>query len=400
MPRMRSHTWGARVAWGALLLTALSRATNTFAQSVPELDSERFSPATGPDSYFGVEATRTPGPGSYVLQLTTSYEGSALELPAGTRSDLTGVRLRLATWLSGEVGIGGRLALGAALPAYPYQSVRWNAGTAGSPSNDQSFDLGDGRVRAQYRVLGESSSRPDAPKDGPGVAFAATAVLPTHTGNVFAGESSVRTELALLADFQLLGAGAALNLGWRHRFEGVVIDRVAPGASVHDPLKFHDELSFGAALKLPLPPAPKIVTMVETRGATDFRSAQATSIELDLGARVLLGSFSLSFGAGLGFAGGLGTPDGRLLLGLSFSPLDADSDGDGIDDAKDQCPFLAEDPDGFQDNDGCPDPDNDNDLIPDIDDLCPNVAAEEGQDENEDGCTDVDQKGTKTKAQP
>jgi hypothetical protein len=70
-------------------------------------------------------------------------------------------------------------------------------------------------------------------------------------------------------------------------------------------------------------------------------------------------------------------------------PPRADSDHDGVDDSDDQCGFLAEDSDGFQDDDGCPDPDNDNDLVPDLDDKCPNQPAEEGRDDNEDGCTDA-----------
>ncbi|HSP54965.1 MAG TPA: hypothetical protein VLS25_05200, partial [Dehalococcoidia bacterium] len=41
----------------------------------------------------------------------------------------------------------------------------------------------------------------------------------------------------------------------------------------------------------------------------------------------------------------------------------ANSDGDGIPDVGDPCPTAAEDYDGFQDSDGCPDPDNDNDGI-------------------------------------
>src|SRR6185369_1324974 len=37
-----------------------------------------------------------------------------------------------------------------------------------------------------------------------------------------------------------------------------------------------------------------------------------------------------------------------------------------------------EDPDGFQDADGCPDPDNDGDGVPDIDDQCPNTPGQPG----------------------
>jgi outer membrane protein OmpA-like peptidoglycan-associated protein len=68
---------------------------------------------------------------------------------------------------------------------------------------------------------------------------------------------------------------------------------------------------------------------------------------------------------------------------------DPDNDADGIPDAQDKCPMQAEDKDGFQDEDGCPDPDNDNDGILDAQDKCPNEA---GPAENE-GCPDKDTDG-------
>jgi OmpA-OmpF porin, OOP family len=52
-----------------------------------------------------------------------------------------------------------------------------------------------------------------------------------------------------------------------------------------------------------------------------------------------------------------------------------DRDGDGIPDDVDQCPDQKEDLDGFQDEDGCPDPDNDGDGILDTADRCPNMAG-------------------------
>jgi outer membrane protein OmpA-like peptidoglycan-associated protein len=67
-----------------------------------------------------------------------------------------------------------------------------------------------------------------------------------------------------------------------------------------------------------------------------------------------------------------------------------DSDGDGIPDVKDQCPEEPEDRDGFQDEDGCPDPDNDNDGIPDIYDACPNDPEDMDGFEDNDGCPDLD----------
>jgi hypothetical protein len=139
---------------------------------------------------------------------------------------------------------------------------------------------------------------------------------------------------------------------------------------------------------MPLPPAPMIVALLEVRGAADFTSKAGTQLEVALGANLNAGDFIVSLSGSVGPTDGLGTPDGRVVLGLRWMPSDNDQDGDGISDGKDQCPFLAEDPDGFNDQDGCPDPDNDNDLIPDLDDRCPNDQAEEGRDDDEDGCTD------------
>ncbi len=67
-------------------------------------------------------------------------------------------------------------------------------------------------------------------------------------------------------------------------------------------------------------------------------------------------------------------------------PVSKDTDGDGIPDDIDRCPMNPEDKDGFQDEDGCPDPDNDGDGIVDRADACPN---DPGPLENR-GCPVVD----------
>ena len=72
---------------------------------------------------------------------------------------------------------------------------------------------------------------------------------------------------------------------------------------------------------------------------------------------------------------------------------DPDNDGDGIPDQVDQCPNEAEDKDGFQDADGCPERDNDNDGIPDSLDKCPNEAEDKDGFEDDDGCPDLDNDG-------
>jgi OOP family OmpA-OmpF porin len=72
---------------------------------------------------------------------------------------------------------------------------------------------------------------------------------------------------------------------------------------------------------------------------------------------------------------------------------DPDNDGDGIADAADKCPTEPEDKDGFQDEDGCPDPDNDGDGIADAADKCPTEPEDKDGFQDEDGCPDPDNDG-------
>ncbi len=93
------------------------------------------------------------------------------------------------------------------------------------------------------------------------------------------------------------------------------------------------------------------------------------------------------------------TVDWEILLGVykSFGQpastppaAPSDSDGDGLLDPDDACPQEAEDKDGFEDENGCPDLDNDSDGIEDSADECPNDAEDKDGFEDENGCPDVD----------
>jgi hypothetical protein len=100
---------------------------------------------------------------------------------------------------------------------------------------------------------------------------------------------------------------------------------------------------------------------------------------------------TLEVGAGTGIAG-LGTPQFRAFAAVRLtSPDRKDSDGDGVRDAQDACPEVAEDLDGWDDEDGCPDGDNDQDGIPDASDKCPNDAENRGVGEDLDGCPELEE---------
>lgn len=92
-----------------------------------------------------------------------------------------------------------------------------------------------------------------------------------------------------------------------------------------------------------------------------------------------------------------GCPDGVPVASAkapararALAPLPlADLDGDGLAGDDDRCPREAEDEDGFEDWDGCPDPDDDGDGVPDAQDRCPRVAETNNGHLDEDGCPDV-----------
>jgi outer membrane protein OmpA-like peptidoglycan-associated protein len=88
----------------------------------------------------------------------------------------------------------------------------------------------------------------------------------------------------------------------------------------------------------------------------------------------------------------------RITTGLVWAPQPIgtaipgknDRDGDLIPDSLDGCPREPEDPDGYQDEDGCPEPDNDRDGIPDLEDGCRDEAEDKDGFEDTDGCPERD----------
>ncbi|MEM6929175.1 MAG: OmpA family protein [Myxococcota bacterium] len=81
----------------------------------------------------------------------------------------------------------------------------------------------------------------------------------------------------------------------------------------------------------------------------------------------------------------------QFNLGVMWLPIGPfDEDKDGINDDDDSCLSQAEDIDGFQDSDGCPEPDNDEDSILDELDGCPDEAEDLDGFEDDNGCPDTD----------
>jgi outer membrane protein OmpA-like peptidoglycan-associated protein len=141
-------------------------------------------------------------------------------------------------------------------------------------------------------------------------------------------------------------------------------------------------------------PAAPFEAVLEVHGSAGGTLAQSP-MEALVGAKFLAGrAVTIDLGGGAGLLGGIGAPDWRLYGGIqfapSFDPSQADDDEDGLVDARDRCPNDAEDKDGYEDDDGCPDRDNDADGREDTIDQCVNDPEDDDGFLDNDGCPEPD----------
>jgi OmpA-OmpF porin, OOP family len=197
----------------------------------------------------------------------------------------------------------------------------------------------------------------------------------------YIGDTSVAGGLRAIADLRLRAFSIAGNVAGVFRKTEQVGDA-----------QIGNELRGSVALGYQLSPIFKVILESFGDSGLAFKSNGSSSLEGLLGADVtpLSSSFTIRGGVGTGLIRGVGAPDVRGFVGLVYTHENHDRDGDGIPDDRDQCPTAAEDFDGFQDSDGCPDPDNDGDGILDVNDKCPMLAEDFDGFQDQDGCPDTD----------
>jgi len=179
--------------------------------------------------------------------------------------------------------------------------------------------------------------------------------------------------------------------------------KLGPERAVTNNLYVGNEFTFGGGILLMFAD-DKFMVSAETFGRTaanstaTFWSREETPVEV-MGGFKYLNPKGFMVG-GMGSAGvtpGYGAPDWRFggVIGFTMpgEPEVADADGDGIFDDVDDCIHDAEDFDGFQDEDGCPDLDNDGDGVLDVNDACPLDAEDIDGFQDDDGCPDPDNDG-------
>jgi len=241
--------------------------------------------------------------------------------------------------------------------------------------------LSDPRVSAKIRIL-------DPDHAGNGVTLSAVAWVTIPIGHYmwerhFMGDPLPQVGGHVVGGFRFGDFRLALNLGGVFREERINIrSHVGPEAF----------WGLAAAYRV----HPLLEVLVEANGWTSFgqRFDSEAPTELRGAINFAVGDFTFQAGAGAGIVYGVGLPVAHGFLGASYTPpQQVDTDGDGILDGDDGCPGDAEDMDGWDDEDGCPELDNDEDGIEDGDDPCPDQAEDVDEFEDEDGCPEEDNDG-------
>jgi OmpA-OmpF porin, OOP family len=375
--------------FAAVPLALLGATTRTaHAQAKPSIDLRGFTPSVAPDGTLYNEPTSTPGAGAWNMGAFVSYAHRPLVL----RNDAGDTRLKLVSGqlsfdAAGSVGLGKRGAIGIALPLVAYQNGQT------SPSSRQVFDGGlvPKTAWGDLALIGKYNFKRLGPHGGTGFSMLSRLTLPTGTTSAMVGEGNVTAEARGLFEYKLVFVSVLATAGFKARAS----ERAFGGST------WGNEVPWGAALSL----RPQALGLdkkgrwtwgVEGHGAlpvnpsSPFTNAQVTPAYVGATARYTVKDTSILAGVESGVTKAAGSAPVRGVLAISWAPREHDLDHDGVPDDVDECMGLAEDRDGFEDGDGCPEMDNDDDGVLDPDDKCPKAQEDEDGFQDEDGCPDLD----------
>jgi hypothetical protein len=379
-------TWSRGVATLVLVCSLGLGPAEAWAQARQDFSIERFRLAIDGSGILDVNWAGVPGHNSWGLGAWASFAHDPLVLyddMSQPSSALVGQRVT--TGIVGAISLWDRLQLGASFDAVGYQAS--GTVTDGTMQPDlPSAGAGDLRFAPKLVLVGD-------PRAQFHVALIAAVSYPIGAASGYLRETgpTVAPELALSWSSGAVLVAGNLGVRFRERLEvgGIVVDdevfaRAGAGVQIGgtrvDPAAQLDvSMSFAAPMR----------SLQETR-----RIGNETAAELMAGGSVRLSQWTRMFVAGgVGLDNGFGTPDWRAIGGIRVQGVRGDRDDDKIADLADRCPDEAEDKDGFQDDDGCPDLDDDSDGIADKLDRCRLEPEDKDGFEDADGCPELDNDG-------
>jgi hypothetical protein len=382
---MLGHSSSAHGALFAVAVLGFASSASAQESVGKEFSAQRFDPAAGPRNFFSTRGARTDGEMAWSAGVNINYGYTPLKVEScisATASCAGGLQQQTLRVIENMVQadvMGSltpipRLQVGLRVP------VGWAKGNGindiGQAAPVSKVGMPDPELEVKYRIYGEIKDPVVA-----GVAIYGTAPTGHLTApHAYMGDETPSGGIRAIFDGNAGPLQFGANLGGVLRGEGSLGDS-----------KVGSEMRYSAAVAYR--PSPLIRVLVDGFGSTRFTTtAGENALELDGGGQLtpIGSSFMFQLGAGVGAIQGFGVPVVRAFLGGAYVFEKRDRDNDGIDDNVDQCPTVAEDRDGYEDSDGCPDPDNDLDGIPDVADKCPNQAEDMDGFEDTDGCPDPD----------
>lgn len=369
----------------AVISAALAGLTSTARaqDETRDFSVERFSLAMDSQGVLDVEWGAVPTHKSWDIALWLGAADDPLVVSAvrdGDRDRVGAlVSQRIAGTLSASVSLWSRFQVGVDLPLILSQDEDSITGVTMMDALS-GFGLGDVRILPKVQLLFVDDHDVN-------LSIIPAVTLPSGSGEDYRGEDGVSfaPEIALgraLGPWRLAG-----NLGYRARRNTEVAN-----LAVEDELFARLGLGYRFSDAGGPPLEIDVTASAATAASAPLDSFAQNHLELRSGAAYrVAGPLLAVVAGGLGLNEGFGTPDWRVLAGVRLSQHgDRDRDGDGILDRADACPKVAEDIDGFQDENGCPDPDNDNDGVPDRQDGAPDEPEDVDRYADADGVPDPD----------
>ena len=274
---------------------------------------------------------------------------------------------QLSTRVVGGYNIGAIARVDLEVPVYPSVTVE----------DASSFAMGDIRLGATIPLVKYEET-------GFGLALVPALSFPTGSTDAYLSNGGIGAGITAAAGVQAGMFGAVANIGIDATKKTTIGDYTL-GSAMPFGLGFNLKLAESFRLGLE---GDGHMTLVN--GALAYN---VTPVEAHLYGTYGTGEgIGATLGVGRGVVAGMGAPDIRVFLGLTWRDPGAppDADKDGLVDEEDTCPLEPEDFDNYEDSDGCPDPNNDGDGLMDKDDKCPNNAEDADGFEDTDGCPDPD----------
>jgi OmpA-OmpF porin, OOP family len=386
------------------LFTVLLVSRQARAQAIPEangdgFDTHLFRPALDSKGFFHTNGTDILGKNDISFGLVIDYGRGLLRTTDKGQDSANLIDHSFQGTFSFNYGIANILVAGLTLPVNLMSGEQQFSNQLTPPGPTQTGPVANGGVGQQW-----TSEQTDFQNVSFAALHAKARILRIEKGFGLAASLQVGLPISdaprnagadptfwywpqLIAEKRFGYAGQwkfGANVGFRGHGASDTIITLRDGREFRDGNRL--TYGFGAAYRI-LEAVDVVADTYATLLLSDATGALKPSNEVTGGFKIFVERNSYLFiGAGPRYTNGFEAANFRGFIGFIFEPSIGDRDGDGIKDDLDKCPDQPEDHDGFQDEDGCPDPDNDNDGILDKDDRCPNEPEDRDGDQDDDGC--------------